>query len=903
MMSSSVSERARKRIDLRRTKGESFVKSINGFCILLLVFGGVTTHAQLALTAQFIGAQVKSPIGTLANPYGLAVDTSGNIYAADNVHKSLSKLTPSGTLSTGLFSGDGNPYGVAVDGSGNLYITHNLKNEVVKETLQPDGSYTRSLLPVNGLENPLGIAVDAHGNLYIADSGRNRIVKAAPSGSTYSQSTVPTSTLAQPEGVAVDGSGNLYIADTLNLRVLKETPSGTGYTESELANLKYSGPEMPIDLAADAAGDVFILDYQNDAHFSVIEETLFGGVYTQSTLSSYEQNPSAIGADAGGDVYIVSPGTDRLVKLLGLTPDFGTVNIGSSSAVISIIFTVTTGFYPDFPTNVQESSPGDFQYLATGTCAEAPTSSEFPPGFSCTVDTVFTPRVSGSRNGAVALGDPNYSNVFGIAYVFGTGVGPQVSFPPGTKVSVAGNLVNASGVAVDGNGVVSYADGGTGVVSSGGAIVGYDLNHPAGLAVDGFGYVYAATQGGVWKMSALDGYPPHPIVDLPNLVGIAVDHSGNLYLTSSTLGNVHKETLQLDGSYTETAIGYGIATPLGVAVDGSGNIFMVNATDGRMYQETLQLNGSYLQSSFALAVSDPESLAIDGNGNLFVGDPDSGAIDKLTPQSNGSYAQAVTNYGLTGLTGLAVDGRENIFYTQASPSSTVSELDMADPPMLNFLPTWVGTTSLDSPKYVTILNAGKAALALPAPATGTNPSLVNGFTLEGETTCPVVGVSGAAGSLDAGGSCVYAISFTPTAPGSYTGTSLLTDTSLNAAGPVYSQQRIGLSGATKAADVTRTTMRITPGPIGLGRHVTITVTVADTTTPATMPPGQVTLTFTNSAGQLAGAGRVVVSLSSGEAIVTTIPDYPEVYTVTAYYGGVENSFLPSTGTGSFTVQP
>jgi streptogramin lyase len=217
MKSSSASERASELSATDHVKKEgiqvaSFVKSIGSFSILLLILGGAATHAQ---TAHFSGAQVTFPIGSLTNPYGMAVDSSGNMYVADNANNSLSKLTPSGALSAGFLSGDGSPYGVAVDGSGNLYITDNLRNEVVKETLQPGGYYTKSLLPINGLNSPLGIAVDAHGNVYIADYLNNRVVKATPSGSTYTQSTVPTSTLSLPEAVAIDGSGNRLTTGSL----------------------------------------------------------------------------------------------------------------------------------------------------------------------------------------------------------------------------------------------------------------------------------------------------------------------------------------------------------------------------------------------------------------------------------------------------------------------------------------------------------------------------------------------------------------------------------------------------------------------------------------------------------------------------------------------------------------
>jgi sugar lactone lactonase YvrE len=75
-------------------------------------------------------------------PYGLAIDTAGNIYVGDTSHKAttsshtIQKITPAGVLSTiagssgiiGSADGTGTvarfnfPYGIAVDSAGNLYI-------------------------------------------------------------------------------------------------------------------------------------------------------------------------------------------------------------------------------------------------------------------------------------------------------------------------------------------------------------------------------------------------------------------------------------------------------------------------------------------------------------------------------------------------------------------------------------------------------------------------------------------------------------------------------------------------------------------------------------------------------------------------------------------------------------
>ncbi len=81
----------------------------------------------------------------LASPHGIAVDSTGNLYIADSDNYRIRMVNPSGTITTIAgngtqgFSGDGgpatsaqldNPYGVAVDSAGNLYIADASGNRV-----------------------------------------------------------------------------------------------------------------------------------------------------------------------------------------------------------------------------------------------------------------------------------------------------------------------------------------------------------------------------------------------------------------------------------------------------------------------------------------------------------------------------------------------------------------------------------------------------------------------------------------------------------------------------------------------------------------------------------------------------------------------------------------------------
>jgi streptogramin lyase len=220
--------------------------------------GAVTT---LAGTAGLSGSA--DGTGSAARfwyPYGVAVDGSGNVYVADTRNYTIRKITPAGVVTTlagtagarGSADGTGsaarfaNPYGVAVDGSGNVYVA-DTDNDTIRK-ITPAGVVTTlagtagSVGSADGTGSaarfyfPEGVAVDASGNVYVADSYNSTIRKITPAGvvttlagtagaSGSADGTGSAARFSGPRGVAVDGSGNLYVADTLNDTIRKSVPA------------------------------------------------------------------------------------------------------------------------------------------------------------------------------------------------------------------------------------------------------------------------------------------------------------------------------------------------------------------------------------------------------------------------------------------------------------------------------------------------------------------------------------------------------------------------------------------------------------------------------------------------------------------------------------------------------
>jgi serine/threonine protein kinase, bacterial len=84
-----------------------------------------------------------------------------------------------------------------------------------------------------------------------------------------------SSFLYRPSAVAVDPSGSVYVADSANNRVLKTTPViGSSYEEVAgpfIQSNGVGGLSYPTAVAADANGNVYIVDTENNR---VLKESL-----------------------------------------------------------------------------------------------------------------------------------------------------------------------------------------------------------------------------------------------------------------------------------------------------------------------------------------------------------------------------------------------------------------------------------------------------------------------------------------------------------------------------------------------------------------------------------------------------------------------------------------------------
>ena len=173
-------------------------------------------HWALSFLILFVGSASLPAVDllyvTLENNTIVTYDTTGNNGA-----------TIAGTVATFASTNMSGPYGLAFDSMGNLYAANNSNNTISK--FNSSGGYLSSIS--TNLNSPNGLAFDSTGNLYAANDSNNTISKFNSSGAYLSNIST---NLNNPNGLAFDSTGNLYAANYSNRTISKFNSSGTFLT-------------------------------------------------------------------------------------------------------------------------------------------------------------------------------------------------------------------------------------------------------------------------------------------------------------------------------------------------------------------------------------------------------------------------------------------------------------------------------------------------------------------------------------------------------------------------------------------------------------------------------------------------------------------------------------------------
>ena len=274
---------------------------------IVMVHGGVTRVIAGNGTKGFSGDGGPADMAQLSGPDAVAITPGGDVLIADTGNDRIRLVhgnrieTVAGDGQTG-YGGDGGqatsahitaPEGVAADSSGDIFIADNGNNVVRKvdasgiittvagnpvATGYVDGALATSV----ALGSPIGIVASPNGEIWFtADQsvyrigGDNRIHRVSGGDNPgYSGDGGPGrgALLRDPEGIAIHGS-DLFIADTDNERIRMIDGNGVITTVAGSGIKGYSGDNgegtsaqltSPGDVAIDGTGRLFIADTGNN---------------------------------------------------------------------------------------------------------------------------------------------------------------------------------------------------------------------------------------------------------------------------------------------------------------------------------------------------------------------------------------------------------------------------------------------------------------------------------------------------------------------------------------------------------------------------------------------------------------------------------------------------------------
>jgi DNA-binding beta-propeller fold protein YncE len=210
----------------------------------------------------------------LAEPYGIAVDSKGNLYVADQKVGAIFIFNTE-TREVELIKNKTHGHfvriiGLAMDDNDRLFVSDPGLNHIL--VFNP--KHEAEDVITDGLVEPGGLALDVENRLlYVADVNQDQVLvydadtlklkRRIGTGGHKHELTTPGD-FARPSGVAVDRDGNLYVADTLNNRI--EIFDGDGKFVSAFGKAG-DGPgyfSRPKGVAIDSDDHIWVVDGMQD---------------------------------------------------------------------------------------------------------------------------------------------------------------------------------------------------------------------------------------------------------------------------------------------------------------------------------------------------------------------------------------------------------------------------------------------------------------------------------------------------------------------------------------------------------------------------------------------------------------------------------------------------------------
>jgi hypothetical protein len=401
------------------TAGNVFVAEYSNHTIRKVTSAGVVT--TLAGTAGSTGStDATGAAARLRNPSGVAVDASGNVFVADSSNHTIRKVTSAGVVttlagtagSTGSTDATGaaarfkNPFGVAVDTAGNVFVA-DFSNHTIRKvtsagvvtTLAGTAGSTGSTNATGSAARfnlPGGVAVDTAGNVFVADTYNHTIRKITSAGVVTQEAGLagnPGSNnglgaIARFNthfGVTVDTAGNVFVADTLNHTIRNTASSAPATVTLSSLSKTYTGSAQAPTTTVSPSGLTLELTYTGTAASlsapvtagsyvvtaSVVDNIYYGttsGVVTISKAAQTITFASIPSKFVGSAAFVVAPTSTANL----------TVALSSSNTAVATVSGFSISPIGAGTTTISATQAGDTNYLAAATVTQVLTATTAP---------------------------------------------------------------------------------------------------------------------------------------------------------------------------------------------------------------------------------------------------------------------------------------------------------------------------------------------------------------------------------------------------------------------------------------------------------------------------------------------------------------------------------------------
>ena len=547
----------------------------------------------------------------LFGPGGLALGPDGSLYISDTNNNVVRKIDAETGIITRVAGGGGfnftgdnqpatesglSPRGIALDSDGNLYIADNRTSNRIRRvdavtgiitTIAGAGGQplTNGMLATDAnLTSVNDVAIDRVGNIYISENAR--VLKIDTSGAL---TTAASGFRNQNIEIDVDNAGNLFISDPsgnqisivpLNGSMARFAGGGGASDDGILATLlRLNGPT---GVAVDADGAVYAGDGIGQIfRFGATPRRRPAGPHIQIPLERLIFDVTSLGTSVQRTFAILSAGSDPLViSGITLTGDeaFG-IDLTETTIPSGELLTVEVRFSPvsegphDALLGISHNAGGDPIVLGL-----------FGVGGIVTIEPVITTLAGTGEAGFSGDG----------------GLGPfaDLNKPQGIAIDGAGNIYFADRLnnrirKIDPNGVITTfaGNGEDGNAGDGSSATLAQISAPVDLAVDAAGNVYIGDSGRIRKVEVATGIittiagrrfgtfteegKQATTAALSGPGSVSLDAAGNVYLTDPNGRAIRKVDVQTG---IITTVGTFDTAPSDITLDAAGNIYMAQGS-------------------------------------------------------------------------------------------------------------------------------------------------------------------------------------------------------------------------------------------------------------------------------------------------------------------------------------